>query len=190
MTTERAVYFKTLLLCGYTYELNDYLDIALETSEKPDEIIIDLVFCKNEKAKTLSVLNNIIEAVSEKEIDYSVVYQHILGFLKEELEYGKLSLKEITDLMLSISDCFDIYDDLWQDLRGLAWSFENVTEGYISESEYLKELKCFLYDNKKYSEERALMNFEEYCYIQGEEYNKQKNKIKRYLVKILSKLKL
>ena len=58
MTVEQAVYFKVLLICGYNYELNDYIDNALETSEMPDEIIIDLVFCKNEKRGKNKVCGN------------------------------------------------------------------------------------------------------------------------------------
>lgn len=187
MTIEQAVYFKTLLICGYTYELNDYIDTALEKQETPEEIIVDLAFSKNNKNETLSVLNRLIETVSEKDIDYNAVYKYILNFLKEELEYGKTSVKELSDLMLLISDCFDIYDDLWQDLRSLAWNFENVQEGYITESEYLAELKHFLYDNENYQKERALYKFEEYCYKQGEEYNKPKAKLKRFLEKILTR---
>ena len=92
--------------------------------------------------------------------------------------------------MLLISNCFDIYDDLWQDLRALAWMYENVQEGYISESEYLEELKSFLYNNENYEKERSLYEFEKHCYNQEEEYNKPKAKIKRYLEKLLNKIKL
>ncbi|MBR6608693.1 MAG: hypothetical protein IKK99_00580, partial [Oscillospiraceae bacterium] len=60
MTYEYAIYFKILYESGYTDELIQYVNKALDEQDPLSDIIVDLSFAGNNETKILEILNEYI----------------------------------------------------------------------------------------------------------------------------------
>jgi len=114
MTREQAIYYKYLLICGYSDELNRYIDICLNDEDPISDIILNLTTCGADNKKTLSVLNEFVTQVPEEEIDYDKVFDLVLAFLRSQYNEKRMPIETLSELMYRISVLTDkTADDPW-----------------------------------------------------------------------------
>lgn len=148
MTYEYAVYYKILLLCGYTDELYNFIDQALIEQEPISPVVLDLSSAGTDKNKLLSVLNEYLLDANDSDIDYDgTVFRLILAFLNRKYTQEAMPMAELTKLMYHIADYTDrIYDDPWHTMSVLYLLFEEAESGYIDKENYLRQFHAFLND--------------------------------------------
>lgn len=131
MTYEQAVYFRLLLICGYTEELDTFVDAALKKQEPITDIILNLAFCGSDLCRSLSVLKEYIQQVNESEIDYDTVFQYVLPFLRRKYYDEKMPIDQLIDIMFLIAYETDKYfDEPWQTMYLLGDYYEAAKSGY------------------------------------------------------------
>ena len=147
MTYEHAVYFKLLLLCGYTDELQTYVDNALIEQNPISDVILELSQKDNDK-NTLSILNQHLSKVNDDDIDYNnTVFNLVMDFLKKEYTNGNLSMKEITDLMYKIAlNTARELEEPWQSMYFLGDFYAEAEEGYFDMADFKRKFNAFIND--------------------------------------------
>jgi hypothetical protein len=148
MTYEYAVYYKLLLLCGYTDELYNFIDQALIEQDPISPVVLDLSSAGTDKNKLLSVLNAYLLDVNDSDIDYNgTVLRLILAFLNRKYAQEAMPMAELTKLMCHIVDYTDrVYGDPWRTMFELGILFDEAESGYICKESYLRQFHAFLND--------------------------------------------
>jgi hypothetical protein len=148
MTYEYAVYFKLLLLCGYSDELQNYIDNALIEQNPLSDIVLELSQTNNNAKTALFVLNQYLSNVNDTDIDYdNVVFNLIMDFLKKEYTSGNLNIKEITDLMYKIAlNTNREFQEPWQTMYYLGDFYGEAEEGYFDMDDFKRKFDAFIND--------------------------------------------
>lgn len=148
MTYEYAVYYKLLLLCGYTDELYNFIDQALIEQDPISPVVLDLSSAGTDKNKLLSVLNAYLLDVNDSDIDYNgTVLRLILAFLNRKYTQEAMPMAELTKLMCHIASYTDrVYGDPWSTMFDLGILFDEAESGYIDKESYLRQFHAFLND--------------------------------------------
>ena len=181
MTAEQALYFKFMLILGYTDELYVYIEKALNEQTPYEDVIVDLAFCGYNDKQMLSVLEERIR--QSKEIDYNIFIDSVFTFLQNNYPDNDASLKPYVKLMYDMSILLQEYkDDPCSEPRFTMMLFEefyeDAQEGYIDKTEYLDFLKAFVFERK------CNNDFQFYKPVI------QQSKIKIYLQNLINKIKL
>ncbi len=147
MTYEYAIYFKLLLLCGYTDELQNYIDNALIEQNPLSDIVLELSQNNNDK-KILTILNQYLSNTDDSNIDYDhTVFNLIMDFLKKHYTSGNLNIKEITDLMNKIATNTNRYlEEPWQTMYYLGDFYGEAEEGYFDMDDFKRKFDAFIND--------------------------------------------
>ena len=95
MTFEQATYYKYLLLCGYTDELNQHIDTSFSREDPLSDVILNLSACGSDNKKILTVLNDFISTVPEEKIDNNKVFLLVLNFLRRQYFEEKIEERGI-----------------------------------------------------------------------------------------------
>lgn len=155
MTYEYAAYFRLLLLCGYSDELQQYVDKALVEEEPLSDVVLELVLTGANDRKKLSVLNEYLRQTNDSDIDYdNTVFDYVMSFLKRKYIDESMSLEAVTELMYR----FAIYTgrwlyEPWNTMEVMSVIFDEAKEGYcISIEEYQKRFEKFINDKVLLSE--------------------------------------
>ena len=180
MTAEQALYFKLLLILGYTDELYEYIEKALNEQTPYEDVIVDLAFCGYNDKQMLSVLEERIR--QSKEIDYNIFIDSIFTFLQNNYPDNDASLKPYVKLMYNMSLLLQEYNDNpYSEPRLTMMLFDeyyfDAEEGYIDKDEYMDFLKAFVFERK------CNNDFQFYKPV------REQSEIKRYLQKLKNKLK-
>ena len=180
MTAEQALYFKTMLILGYSDELYDYIENALNEQSAYEDIIIDLAFCGSDNKQKLSVLGEYL--IQSKEIDYSIFIDLIFTFPQNNYPDNEENLKSFVRMMYDLGILLQEYNENPYSEPGFTMMLFNgcyfdAEEGYIDKDEYLDFLKAFVFERKCNSD------FPFYKRVN------QDNTIKGYLQKLKNKIK-
>ena len=154
MTTEQAFYFKTMLICGYSDELYEYIEKALNEQSTYEEVLVDLAFCGYNEKQMLSVLESYIRQKKEK-VDYDVIIESIFRFLQNKYLDSETSVEALVKLMYRIVQLSDLNEERtepWFTMMIFDTLYEDVEEGYIDKDGYLAYLKSFIFERKYYNE--------------------------------------
>ena len=148
MTYEYAVYYKLLLLCGYTDELYNFIDQALIEQDPISPVVLDLSSAGTNKNKLLSALNAYLLDVNDSDIDYDgTVFHLVLAFLQRKYTQEAMSMAELTKLMYHIATHTNrVYDDPWHTMSVLYLLLDEAESGYIDKESYLHQFHAFLHD--------------------------------------------
>lgn len=145
MTFEQAIYYKYLLICGYSDELNEYINICLNDEIPISDIILNLSTCGSDNKKILSALNDFTLKVSDEEIDYDTVFDLVLTFLRTQYHKNKLSVEKITDLMYKISDLTEkISDNPWWTMFTIGSLYSEAKHGHITMESFMDIFENFI----------------------------------------------
>ncbi len=158
MTYEYAVYFKLLLLCGYTDELERYTDCRLEKQDELSDLILELSTAGSDSKKKLSILNEYLRTTDETEIDYDkTVFELVMAFLRKKYTEDKMPVKDIINLMYQIA-CHTgrSFDNPWYTVWIMEDLFYESEEGYIDAEYFQSQFNALILDN----------SLIEYSYIQ------------------------
>lgn len=149
MTYEYATYFKLLLLCGYTDELEQYIDCELEKQDELSDIILELSTAGSNGKKKLSILNEYIRKADESEIDYDkTVFELVMAFLRKKYTEDKMTVKDIVNLMYQIADYTErTLDNPWYTMWTMEELFYEAEEGYIDEEYFQSKFNAFIFNN-------------------------------------------
>lgn len=150
MTYEYAVYFKLLLLCGYTDELERYTDCELEKQSELSDLILELSTAGSDGKKKLSILNEYLRTTDETEIDYDkTVFELVMAFLRKKYTEDKMTAKDIVDLMCRIANYTErTLDNPWYTMWNIGEIFYGVEEGYNDEEYFQSEFNAFILDKQ------------------------------------------
>ena len=66
MTVEQAKYYKVLTSNGYTEELIQYVNTALDTESPLSDVVLELAYAGNDREKLISVLSEYLSDVSDE----------------------------------------------------------------------------------------------------------------------------
>ena len=181
MTAEQALYFKFMLILGYTDELYEYIEKALNEQTPYEDVIVDLAFCGYNDKQMLSVLEERIR--QSKAIDYNIFIDSVFTFLQNNYPDNDASLKPYVKLMYDMSILLQEYkDDPCSEPRFTMMLFDeyyfDAEEGYIDKDEYMDFLKAFVFERK------CNNDFQFYKPVI------QQSKIKIYLQNLINKIKL
>lgn len=180
MTIEQAFYFKIMLICGYSDELYEYIEKALNEQATYEEVLVDLAFCGYNEKQMLSVLESYIRQKKEK-VDFDVIVDSIFSFLQNKYLDSETSVEALVKLMYRIGQLSDLNEDRtepWFTMMIFETLYEDAEEGYIDRDGYLECLKSFIFER-------------EYC-SDFQIYNpvKQQSKIKIHLQNLINKIKI
>lgn len=180
MTAEQALYFKIMLILGYTDELYEYIEKVLNEQSAYEDIIIDLAFCGSDNKQKLSVLGEYL--IQSKEIDYSIFIDLIFTFLQNSYPDNEENLKSFVRMMYDLSILLQEYKDNPYSEPGFTMMlfeefFDDAQNGYIDKEEYMDFLKAFVFE-RKCNSDFSFYKRAEQCSI-----------IKRYILKFKNKLK-
>lgn len=154
MTTEQSFYFKIMLICGYSDELCEYIETALNEQNPYEEIVVDLAFCGYNEKQMLSVLESYIRQKKEK-IDFDIVVDNIFSFLQNKYLDSETSVEALVKLMYRIGQLSDLNEartEPWFTMTIFDEFYEDAEKGYIDKDEYLEYLKSFIFERKYYNE--------------------------------------
>ena len=144
MTFEQAVYFKLLLICGFNDELNDFVEKSLYEQTPIANIIMELSMAQDEK-KLLLVLNEYLRQINDEDIDYNIVFNYVLSFLRKIYKEEIMAKSELAGLMHKISLLTERYtDEPWQTMFVLGSLYDEAESGYIEREEYLRQFDNFI----------------------------------------------
>lgn len=147
MTHEQAMYYKYLLICGFTEELNNYIDTALNRENPISDIVLNLSSCRSDNKKTLMYLNEFISTANEEQIDYNEVFNLIHNFLRNKYTLEKATVEKITDLMYKISVLSEKEaDNPWWTMNILGDLYAEAKDGYIDMQRYMENFNSFIND--------------------------------------------
>lgn len=180
MTTEQAFYFKIMLICGYSDELYEYIETALNEQTSYEEVIVDLAFCGYNEKQMLSVLESYIRQKKEK-VDFDIVVNSIFSFLQNKYFDSETTVETLVKLMYRIGQLSDLNEERtepWFTMTIFDEFYDDAEKGYIDKDEYVRYLNQFILERKNYNE------FQFYKPV------KQQSGIKLYLQKVINKLKL
>ncbi|MBQ2758538.1 MAG: hypothetical protein IJE93_02095 [Clostridia bacterium] len=181
MTAEQALYFKIMLILGYTDELYEYIEKVLNEQSAYEDIIINLAFCGSDNKEKLSVLEEYL--IQSKEIDYSIFIDLIFTFLQNNYPDNEENLKSFVRMMYDLGILLQEYNENPYSEPGFSMTLFNgyyfdAEEGYIDKDEYMDFLKAFVFERK------CNNDFQFYKPVI------QQSKIKIYLQSLTNKIKL
>ena len=119
MTVEQAKYYKVLTSNGYTEELIQYVNTALDTESPLSDIVLELAYAGNDREKLISVLSEYLSDVSDDEIDFDgKLIDMFLAFFRRKYREENLPLDELVTLMHNCATC---YSNLWDAPNNSLW---------------------------------------------------------------------
>lgn len=180
MTTEQAFYFKIMLICGYSEELYEYIEKALNEQSTYEDVLVDLAFCGYNEKQMLSVLEEYIWQKKEK-VDFDIVVDKIFSFLQKKYLDSETSVEALVKLMYRIGELSELNEDRtepWFTMTIFDEFYFDAMEGYIDKENYLSNLKAFIFER-------------DYC-SDFQPYNsvKPQPRVKTYLQNLINRLKL
>jgi len=154
MTCEYAVYFKLLLLCGYTEELQQYIEDALTEQDPLSDVILELSLIGKDSKKMLSVLNKYILSFKDSDIDYDkTVFSLVMSFIKKKYADEAMPRKDIAELMYELAVHTERYfDEPWQTMYFMGDLFYEAEVGYIDKIDFLNKFDAFIKDEICFSD--------------------------------------
>ena len=145
MTFEQAIYYKYLLICGYSDELNKHINICLNDENPISDIILNLSACGSNNKEMLTVLNDFTSKVSDEKINYDKVFDLVLTFLRTQYREENLSMEKITDLMYQISVLTEkISDNPWWTMFTIGVLYSEAEQGYITMGSFMGTFENFI----------------------------------------------
>lgn len=147
MTVEQAIFYKYILLSGFTEELNTYVDKCLYDENPVSEIILDLCACGSDRKKSLQVLNAFIAKFDNEQVDDNEVFNLTRQFLKHKYVNEKMPIDKVADTMHYIAGLTGKYDDNpWGTMNWLGGLYEDAESGHIIMEGYLEDFNDFIND--------------------------------------------
>ena len=145
MTFEQAMYYKYLLICGYSDELNKHINICLNDENPISDIILNLSTCGFDNKKILAVLNDFVLNVPEDQIDYDKVFAFVLTFLRSQYIEEKVPIEKLTDLMYQISVLTENeLENPWWTMYTLGDLYSEAKAGYITMESFMGVFESFI----------------------------------------------
>ena len=148
MSYEYAACFRLLLLCGYTQELERYVDAALEEEDPLSPIILALSTTGGDDRKKLSILNEFLLDVKESEIDYDqTVFALVMDFLRDRAAEG-MPTKELCHLMYRLALSSERYfDEPWHTMYYMEDLHDEAEmDIYVSKEDFQLKFHAFFSD--------------------------------------------
>ena len=158
MTVEQAIYFKVLLSNGYTEELLQYVNTALEAQSTLSDVVLELAYAGNDREKLISVLSEYLIELKNDEIDFDgKLIDMFLAFFRRKYREENMPLDELVTVMRNCAMC---YSNLWDAPNNSLWFTMYVADECYEWGErthFIQTLNDFL-DYKK------PMRFSDFCY--------------------------
>ena len=158
MTVEQAIYFKVLLSNGYTEELLQYVNTALEAQSTLSDVVLELAYAGNDREKLISVLSEYLIELKNDAIDFDgKLIDMFLAFFRRKYREENMPLDELVTVMHNCAMC---YSNLWDAPNNSLWFTMYVADECYEWGErthFLQTLNDFL-DYKK------PMRFSDFCY--------------------------
>ena len=149
MTVEQAIYFKVLLSNGYTEELLQYVNTALEAQSTLSDVVLELAYAGNDREKLISILSEFLIELKNDEIDFDgKLIDMFLAFFRRKYREENMPLDELVTVMHNCAMC---YSYLWDAPNNSLWFTMYVADECYEWGErthFLQTLNDFL-DYKK-----------------------------------------
>lgn len=149
MTVEQAIYFKVLLSNGYTEELLQYVNTALEAQSTLSDVVLELAYAGNDREKLISILSEYLIELKNDEIDFDgKLIDMFLAFFRRKYREENMPLDELVTVMHNCAMC---YSYLWDaPINSLWYTMYIADECYEwgERTHFLQTLNDFL-DYKK-----------------------------------------
>lgn len=148
MSYEYAAFFRLLLLCGYSDDMERYLDTALAEQDPLTDIVLELAWAGSDGKKKLSALNSYLRQIKDSDIDYNgSVFWLVMAFLKRKYLEDAMSMKDLTDLMCRIAVHTERYfDEPWSTMYFIGESFAEAENGFIDKNDFQRGFDAFIND--------------------------------------------
>ena len=145
MTVEEAIYYKYLLLCGYSHPLEQHIDTALDREDPISRIILDLSTCGSDHRDRLKELNSFISSIPEEQIDHSKVFSLVLEFLRRLYHDESMPMDKLTELMYRISVLTeDACEEPWLTMNTMGDLYYEAQIGFVSMDSYMETFHRFI----------------------------------------------
>ena len=143
---EYAVYYKLLLLCGYTEELRDYIDTALVEQNPISDVVLELSTAGSDDKRLLTVLNEYLSNVQDSDIDYdSEVFELVMSFFRKKYVEEAASMAEVAALMYQMAVHTGRYlEEPWYTMYFMGDMLEEADNGYIDKKDYQRRFHAFV----------------------------------------------
>ena len=149
MTVEQAIYFKVLLSNGYTEELLQYVNTALEAQSTLSDVVLELAYAGNDREKLISILSEYLIELKNDEVDFDgKLIDMFLAFFRRKYREENMPIDELVTVMHSCAMChsnlYPVFDNpLWYTMYILDECYE-----WGERTQFLQILNYFL-DYKK-----------------------------------------
>lgn len=154
MTYEYAIYFKILYESGYTDELIQYVNKALDEQDPLSDIIVDLSFAGNNETKILEILNEYIND-GKCEKDDNILSNLFFTFLKNRYDKG-ISMADMAELMYNISIYMKTDEEPWYTMNVMHDLYSEAEDGYIDKNGFQQTFYAFINDKVCLSDYKGL----------------------------------
>lgn len=149
MTYEQAIYYKYLLICGYSDELDQYISTALEIEDPVSNIVLNLSTCGSDNKTVLRVLHDYIISMPDGQIDHNKVFDLFLSFLRKKYIEEKMPIEQLTKLMHQISLLTeDSTVNPWWTMNVLDDLYSEAKMGFISMDSFMGMFERFLNEGR------------------------------------------
>lgn len=144
-------YLKILLILGYPEPLDKWLDERLQAENPLSELVLSLSFCRSNRKKSLSALN---EYLSDKEIDEEKLAAKFCNLILAAYEKDEKKLEELLNFMYAVSIHVPTpYKACWFAFGCLGEYYEEIRTGYwqYPMSDFKKAFRQWLISGEDFS---------------------------------------
>lgn len=144
-------YLKILLILGYPEPLDLWLDERLQAENPLSELVLSLSFCRSDRNKSLSALN---EYLSDKEIDEEKLAAKFRNLVLAAYEKDEEQLEELLNFMYTVSIHVPTpHKVCWFAFGYLGEYYEEIRTGYwqYSLSDFKKAFRQWLISGEDFS---------------------------------------
>ena len=148
MKLDDAYYHLLLLQSGLDDGYDAWLDGYLEAEDPLSDIVLNLVSCGSNVNETISCLNTYCSL--KPEVDERSICDRLRNFLKDAYHSGRMSQREVVDVMhriaLANGDPWGVEADLWDEFYYMEDRLDLVDDGIASREVFDEAFDKFLND--------------------------------------------
>ena len=133
MTREDAFYYECLLAIGISDEYDEWLDSSLESESPLSDITLDLVSCRSDVNKTISIL---YDYRMDQATDESVVCDRLRQFFQKAYHSNRMDKEKVVSFMYSLAshvgDPGDFDLTIWGSMYYFDYYYALVKDGVLA----------------------------------------------------------
>ena len=133
MTREDAFYYECLLAIGISDEYDEWLDSSLESESPLSDITLDLVSCRSDVNKTISIL---YDYRMDQATDESGVCDRLRQFFQKAYHSNRMDKEKVVSFMYSLAshvgDPGDFDLTIWGSIYYFDYYYALVNDGILA----------------------------------------------------------